>query len=308
MLTFMKYIHLLVFLVITTLLLPSITQSAEPPSGPVADERFSLENLVVALKPDKNPDKMLEEKKALKDYFSTRLNCPVKVIIPLSTAVIIEGMANKTIDLAYLSSTGAFKALDLEIADPLLAGEINGKTYYLSYWVGLKTKPYKGVGDLRGQPIAFASRTSTSGFLIPMWDLYKKGYIESGEGPEQFFGPGNVYYGVGYVSAIERVFAGEAEAAAVSYYVLDKDKHLSLQQRGKLKMIASQGPVPTHTLAVRRSLDPKDKALLKHVLLSLNQENPELRDKVFTSKLVEIDPQEHLRVTREALEFIAEIN
>ena len=299
---------LFLFSLITTLLFSSFVIGAvEPSLESVTERQLSLDNLVIALKPDKNPDKMLEEKKALENYFSARLGCPVDVIIPLSTAVIIQGMANGTIDLAYLSSTGAVSALDRDIADPFLAGEIDGKTYYFSYWVGLKTAPYQNVEALKGKPIAFASRTSTSGFLIPMWDLYQKDYLTVGEGPEHFFGAENVYYGVGYVSAIERVLSGEAEAAAVSYYVLDKGRHLSPEQRAQLKKIASQGPVPTHVIAVRRSLEPQDKALLKDMLLSLNQENPELRDKVFNSKLVEVNPEEHLRVTREALEFVAEI-
>ncbi len=303
----MRLIRLLILLLIVTILLPLVTRAVE--SGPdfVADKGFSLGKLVIALKPDKNPDKMLEEKGSLEKYFSTRLGCPVEVIIPLSTAVIIEGIANGSIDLAYLSSTGAVKALDRGVADILSAGEINGHTHYPSYWVALKSKPYQSVDDLQGKPIAFASRTSTSGFLIPMWDLYKKGHISAEGGAEQFFGRGNVYYGVGYVSAIQRVLAGEAEAAAVSYYVLDKDKHLSSAQRAKLKRIASQGPVPTHTLAVRRFLKPRDKALLKAALLSLNQDNPELRDKVFTSKLVEVDAEQHLKITREALEFVSNL-
>ena len=262
-------------------------------------------NITIALKPDKNPDRLLEEKSALETYLSGELSRPVKVIIPLSSAVITTGFANGSIDLGFLSSTEAAKAVNSGVADLLLAGEIDGNTHYLSYWISLKEKPYTSIEELRGKPIAFSSRTSTSGFLIPAWDLFKRNLITQDEGPEGFFGEGNVFYGVGYVSAAEKVLSGEAEAAAVSHYVLDEDRYLTPEQRSRLRMVASQGPVPTHTLSIRRTLDSSIRALLKEVLLQMNRDNAELRDLVFNSKLVEVDSEEHLRVTQEALSIVS---
>jgi phosphonate transport system substrate-binding protein len=270
----------------------------------VAADTVSLAKVVVALKPDKDPEQMLQERKSLQDYLSGKLGKPVEVIVPLSSAVIIEGFANGTIDLGYLSATDVINAKKAQAADVLLAGEIDGKNSYRSYWLTLKEKPYSSVADLRGKPVAFASKTSTSGFVIPMWDLKEKGLI-SKPNPEEFFGTGNVFYGTGYVSAVERVFAGQAEAAAVSYYVLDKDKHLTAEQRAKLKKVTDQGPVPTHVIAVRSSISEADRALLEKALLSLNEgEGTQLRDKLFTSKLVKVDAEKHLSSLRSAIEFL----
>ena len=269
---------------------------------------LTLEKLVVALKPDKNPDQMLEEKKNLGKCLEENLNREIEVMIPMSSAVIIEGLANGTIDIGYLSSTGMSRAVERGVAEILLANEIDGKPYYLSYWVALKDSTYTRVEDLRSKPIAFSSRTSTSGFIIPAWDLYKKGLIESAGHPEDFFGDGNVYYGVGYVSAVNRVLEGQVEAAAVSYYVLDKDKHLSANERARLKMVASQGPVPSHVIAIRKSIDSDDRSLIKQALLTMNAEHPDLRDKVFTSKLVEVDADAHLAPIREALNFVSRMH
>ena len=100
---------------------------------------------------------------------------------------------------------------------------------------------------------------------------------------------------------------GEAEAAAVSYYVLDKDKHLSAEQRAKLKKVAEQGPVPTHVIAVRASISAEDREALRKALDSMNDPaNTTLRDNVFTSKLVPVDAEKHLGPLREALNFVGE--
>jgi len=262
----------------------------------------STQKIVVALKPDKNPDQMMAERESLQKYLSEKLGKPVEVIIPLSGAVINEGFANGTIDIGYVSGNDLINAKDAEL---LLVGEINGNTTYKSYWLALKEKPYSKVEDLRDKRIAFASKTSTSGFVIPLWDLRRKNLVSEKADPEEFFGKGNVFYGTGYVSAVERVLSGEAEAAAVSYYVLDENKHLTGEQRAKLTKVAEQGDVPTHIIAIRKTLTGADRDKLKSALLAMNEgSSTDLRDKLFTSKLVEANQEEHLRPLREALAVV----
>jgi phosphonate transport system substrate-binding protein len=254
--------------------------------------------VVIALKPDKNPDAMVAERKDLENFFSEQLKMKAKVIVPMSGAVIQEGLANGTIDLAYVSGMEMIKAD--KIADLLLATKIKGKTSYESYWVTLKEKNYASIKDLKGKPVSFASRTSTSGYLIPVFDLVTKNLLQKGKNPEEFFGKGNVNFGTGYVSAIERVLSGEVEAAAVSDYVILGDKHLTTEQKAKLKVLQAQGPVPSHLLAVRKNLDAKTKKDLEKALLSLNQ-NPALRDRLFTAELTSTTKEKQLANLREAL-------
>ncbi len=294
----LKYI----FLILASLLLSACGElPTANNAGNTAANTSSAGKVVIALKPDKNPDQMVAERGTLEKYLSEKLGRPVEVIIPLSAAVINEGFANGTIDLGYLSANDLINAKEAEL---LLVGELNGKTTYKSYWLSLKEKPYTSVADLKGKPIAFASKTSTSGFVIPLWDLRQKGLVSETANPEEFFGAGNVFYGTGYVSAVERVLNGQAEAAAVSYYVLDENKHLTDEQRGKLKKVAEQGDVPTHIIAVRKSITGSERDRLKQALLSMNEGNTELRDKLFTSILVETDQESHLRPLRDALSVV----
>ena len=130
--------------------------------------------------------------------------------------------------------------------------------------------------------------------------MMKKGLI----GPEyaltDFFSL--TLYGTGYVSAVEKVLSGEVEAAAVSDYVFKGDnRYLSDEQKAKLRIIQEQGPVPAHTLCARSSLSPSDLKVLQRSFLSMNDENPELRDRIFNGKLVVVNQDDHLKVTREAL-------
>ncbi len=267
-------------------------------------EELSLEKVVVALKPDKDPDRMLAEREELGEILAKNFGKPVEVIVPTSAAVIVEGMRNGTIDVAYVSSTEMVNARDNDAATLLLAGEIEGQPYYKSYWLSLKEKPYAKVEDLKGKPIAFSSRTSTSGFLIPMVDLHKKGLIGDDADPESFFGEGNVSYGIGYVSAVERVLSGEAEAAAVSYYVFDEDEYLTDEQRAKLKIVAEQGPVPTHVIAASSKLSDADREIIKQGLLALRDSGTEIDEDVFSAELIEVDADEHLAPVEAAMKLL----
>jgi len=267
----------------------------------LASARLMAADFVIALKPDKNPDVMLGERKNLSAALVEKLGGEVEVIVPTSGAVILEGLVNGSIDAGYLSAADMVHARRAGAAELLLVGEIDGRRSYSSYWLALKDKPYAAVEDLRGKPVAFASRTSTSGYLIPLVDLHNRGLVK--KDPAEFFGSGNVWFGTGYASAVERVLAGEAEAAAVSDYVLDKDKHLTAEQRAQLKVVARQGPVPTHVIAVSAKLDAEKRDRLRAALLSLGESHPALRDAVFTSPLVKADPGEHLAPVERALDF-----
>ena len=275
--------------VLFAVVLPAFTEDLAP-------------EVVVALKPDKDPDKMFSERTALAEALGAAIGRPVKVIIPLSSAVIVEGLSNGSIDLGYLSATDMVNARKINAADVLLVGEIDGQRHYESLWIALSDKPYKSIVDLRGQPIAFASRTSTSGYLIPLLDLKNAGLISTK--PEDLFGQGNVWYGTGYMSGIERVLAGEAEAAAVSDYVFEKDKHLTPDQKARLKVVDSQGPVPTHVLAISKRLSPDARRQLLKAVQNFSDKNPTLRDAVFTSRLVECDADAHLLPVVNAIDFV----
>jgi phosphonate transport system substrate-binding protein len=273
-------------------------------SQPEDQADASVEKFVIAMEPDKDPDAMLADRQAIEAYLSQATGRAVEAIVPMSSAVIYEGLKNGSIDVAYLSSTAAAQLMPSGAIEVLLAELIDGQPHYLSYWIALKDAPYESVADLRSQRIAYSSRTSTSGFLIPTWDLYQQGLIDLESGPQGFFGEENVFYGVGYVSAAERVLDGSAEAAAVSYYVLDEDKHLSPEQRAQLKVVDTQGPVPSHVIVVRSALSEADRELLLQSFLRMNTEATELRDRIFGSPLAPASAEEHLSTTYGALELM----
>jgi len=272
---------------------------------PIFAQAVSMGKVIVALKPDKDPDRMLAERQALAEVLGREFGKPVEVIVPTSAAVITEGLKNGTIDLAHVSATETVTIRDAGAGDVLLAGERDGVPSYKSYWVSLAEKSYNSVEDLRGKAIAFSSRTSTSGYLIPMVDLLDRGLI-NGADAEEFFGKGNVVFGAGYVSAVERVLRREVEAAAVSYYVLDEGNYLTEDQRKLLKKVTEQGPVPTHVIALSSRVSPEDRAILKAGLMNLKKSATKTSDAIFSADLIEVDADTHLAPVEKALSLLGQ--
>ena len=115
--------------------------------------------MIIALKANKNPEKMLAEKYDLEKYLSAKLNRQVEVIIPTDQATVVESFRNGTLDLGYLSSTDAARNL-IRKQLPSFGTSQNGETNYDSIWLSLKDKPYKSIEDLKDKPVAFASRSA----------------------------------------------------------------------------------------------------------------------------------------------------
>jgi phosphonate transport system substrate-binding protein len=279
-------------LILSSLLAVAATASA-------AD--LGLTKVIIALKPDKNPEAMSAERTALTTALGTALGVPVEAIIPTSAAVLNEGMANGTIDLGWLSATDVAKLPAPRPVAVLLVAQLKGRTTYDSVWLARADRPYTSIADLKDKPVAFASKTSTSGGTVPLNDLVEKGLVDPAAGPEGYFGRGNVWFGTGYVSAVERVLSGDSEAAAVSDYVFLGDKHLTPEQKSQLKVIATQGPVPTHVLAVRSALTAAQRASLAGAMGTLDAG---LRDKIFGGPLVAVDEAQHLAPIAKALDTV----
>ena len=268
----------------------------------IKPDGLSLQKVIIALKANKSPEKMLAEKQELEKISSQQIKKEVEVIIPTDSATVVESFRNGTLDLGYLSSTDAARNLDQETASILLVHLKNGQPHYQSVWLTLKDKLYKSINDLKNKPVAFASRSSTSGYLIPTLDLFKRGLVGENRSLTDFFS--QTIYGNGYVSAVEKVLSGEVEAAAVSDYVFSGDnKYLTDEQKDQLKVLQTQGPVPAHTLCIRSSISESDRKIFETVFLQFNQDAPSLRDRIFNGELIVVDQDEHLKVTRDALDF-----
>ena len=287
-------------LLIYLIFFSSCGEDPEGDYGSGSDRELSLKKVTVALKATDHPEKLLAVKDALENFLSQKIKRVVEITIPSSPASVSESFRTGETDVGYLSPTEAAHNLQLGTASLLLARTENGNPHYKSIWVCKKEKEFSSVMDLKGKAVAFASRSSEAGYLIPAWDLVKKGLIGPRLSLTDYFT--QVLYCKGDAFAVKKVLSGEVEAAAIAEYGLQgRTEALTKGQQSQLKIFQKQGPVPTAVLCVRSSLSSTDRKLLKEAFLSINVDNPELCNRAFRGELEVVDEREHLKVILEAI-------
>jgi phosphonate transport system substrate-binding protein len=132
-----------------------------------------------------NEKDRMQRYEAFKVYMAKELATPVEIFTASSYDGVIQALAGKQVEFAFLGSS-AYAAAWSETkgaVEPLLARrESDGSTGYFSVVVVRCDSPYKKIEDLKGKVLAFADPDSTSGYAVPYFNLRKQGYT-----PETFF-------------------------------------------------------------------------------------------------------------------------
>jgi phosphonate transport system substrate-binding protein len=264
-------------------------------SGPVG-------TLTFAFQPQENPDGLQLDVERFAEFVGERTNHDVEVFLPTNYASVVEALRSGNADVAYFSGLPYLHAHEKAGAQLLVVEERDGNPYYYSQWYALADSDIEELSDLEGRSIAFTSPSSTSGFLFPLAEVIDQGLLARGGDPQSFFD--NVLYAGGYQQALMALVNGRVEAAAASDYALQT--YLSEEEQAKLKVIARQGPVPTHGLAIHPDIDAELKEAIRDALLELNEEeHRELLTSVYgAEKLVVQDHDEHVSALRHAYELV----
>ncbi len=125
--------------------------------------------------------------KPLESLLKKELGIPVKVTVSTSNNALVEAMSSHQVDVGFLPPDAYVLAHKRKIADVLLqakrygydepSGKMN-KTLmdkYRAMVVVKKGSKIKSWKDLKGKKIAVQESSSTSGYVYPVAELYKKG-------------------------------------------------------------------------------------------------------------------------------------
>ena len=245
-------------------------------------------------------------------FLSKELGIPVKAQVGDETAAVEALRANRS-DVAFLSSRPALKAEQLANSRLYLAEvrkNYSGRYTYNSIFVvpnnsQLKSKnsPKATLEQLRGKTIAFTSPTSGSGFIFPVSELVKQGFVPNRDRLDAFFS--KVSYGGNYSKALDAVVRGQADVAVVSEYALFPP-YLAAENRDKVRILHKISGVPAHGIVIDDDVPVIIREKLINALLKLNKsDNNQLLTSLYNStELVRVDHDRHLKPVREALKNV----
>lgn len=249
---------------------------------------------------------------AVAKFLSQELKMPVEAIVADDTAAVEALRANRA-DVAFLSSRPALKAEQLTNAKMYLAEvrpNYSGGNTYRSVMVVPNNSPLQPQGSakqtleqLRGKKIAFTSPTSGSGFIFPVSELVKQGFVPNRDRLDSFFG--QVSYGDNYSGALQAVLRGQADVAAVSEYAL-KPPHITEAESKQLRVLYAIPGVPAHGVVFDDDVPAAMRENAINAMLKLNQpeNNQMLRSLYNSTGLVKVDGDRHLQPMEQALKNV----
>ncbi len=223
--------------------------------------------LRVSAIPDEAPTELQRKFAPLGKYLAAQTGMKV-VFTPVSDyAAVVEALATKKIDLAWL---GGFTFVQAKVrtkgtAIPIVQREEDARftSKFITADPGIKS-----LADLKGKTFAFGAPSSTSGSLMPRFFLQ-----QAGLDPEKDFK--RIAYSGAHDATAAFVAAGKAEAGVLNASVWDKLVETGKVDTDKLHVFATTPPYFDYNWTVRGDLDPVLVRKLTDAFLKLDPAKPE---------------------------------
>lgn len=236
-----------------------------------------------------------------KDVMAKRLGVPVELYPASDYAGVMQGLISKNLEYAGLGSSG-YAGIYIqapEAVEPLVTTQqVDDSIGYYSVLYVRADSPYKSVDDLKGKSLAFADPNSTSGYLVPSFELKESGYK-----PEEFFG--RTGFAGGHEQGVVAVLNKQYDAGVTwTSGIGDYDKGYSagnltkMVEKGALNMkdirilwksnLISNGPN-----VVRKDLPQELKEMVKTALMELPTTDKDCFEKTEGGKVKAYVPITH---------------
>ncbi|AZN36785.1 putative selenate ABC transporter substrate-binding protein [Iodobacter ciconiae] len=225
------------------------------------------EVLRVSAIPDESPTELQRKFSPLGKYLEAELGIKVQFVPVTDYAAVVEALAGKRIDLAWLGGFTFVQANKRGKVTPLVQREEDA--HFTSKFITANSS-INSLNDLRGKAFAFAfgSASSTSGHLMPRYFIESKGID-----PDKDFKGLPAYSGT-HDATVAWVASGKVDAGALNASVWDKLVEQKKVDPSKVRVFYTTPPFFDYNWTIRADLDASVAARLKAAFLKLDAKNP----------------------------------
>jgi phosphonate transport system substrate-binding protein len=178
----------------------------------------------------------------LSEYITKEFGVPVELYPASDYAGVQQSLLAGTVESAHLgaSAYAGIYLQDPEAVEPLLTeAQVDGSTGYFAGMYALKSSGITSIEDMQGRSLAFADPNSTSGYLVPNFELNRAGFKT--EGPDAHFG--RVGFSGGHEQGIVAVLNGQYDAAVT--WISGQGTFEEGYTRGMLRNMVDKGALDT---------------------------------------------------------------
>jgi phosphonate transport system substrate-binding protein len=233
------------------------------------------DTLRISAIPDEAPTELQRKFKPLGEYLEKETGYKVQFTPVSDYAAVVEGLAAKKIDMAWL---GGFTFVQAKLRTQDMQG--GGVTpivqraedeKFLSKFIVPADSTARSLADLKGKNFAFGSPASTSGHLMPRHFLLKDGI-----NPDKDFR--NVAFSGAHDATVAFVASGKADAGVLNASVMDKLIEKGDANARRVRVIATTPPYYDYNWTVRPGMDAALTKKLTDAFLKLDPANPAHKD------------------------------
>jgi phosphonate transport system substrate-binding protein len=223
--------------------------------------------LRVSAIPDEAPSELQRKFKPLGEYLKAKTGMDVQFTPVTDYAAVVEGLATRKIDLAWL---GGFTFVQARLrtdgqAVPIVQRAEDEK--FTSRFIVPLDSPIKSVAELKGHTFVFGAPSSTSGSLMPRYFLQQQGIV-----PERDFK--TVAFSGAHDATVAFVASGRADAGVLNASVMDKLVEAKNPNAEKVRVLATTPTFYDYNWTVRPGLDPVLAKKLADAFLALDPARP----------------------------------
>ena len=267
-----------------------------------SQQGVDVSELTIGFIPIEKADELTPKAESLEKFLEEKMpGVDFKIVVPNNYETIIEGMKFGHIDAAFMDTGPAWIAHNRAGAEAVLAEVVKGKVnYQATVWTKSDNDSINSLEDTLGKKVAFTSITGSSGFVRPMGTLVTQGHINV-EGDDIIALEAalansfeNYTFAGGYKAALQLLLNDHVDVAFGSD--IAPKKYLDPVDQGKLKVVDTIGPVPSHVFMVSSEMSDGTKAALVSALVELNyaENNQILRNLYGAEALLPTSTEMHI--------------
>ena len=214
------------------------------PSSAFSEWRQEVKEFKIGLSGGENEADRLKNYECYRAYLEEKLNIPVKFYPASDVAGIIHGLLGKTIDYASVgpSAYAAIYIDDPDSIEPVVTvRESDGSDGYKSAIYVRSDSNIYSLADLEGRSMGWSDPNTTSGYLVPSFELYQRGL-----NPSEFFS--RTGFAGGHEQAVISVLNGQYDAGAT--WVSGQGAVEEGYSRGMLRNMVKKGLLDMSKLRV----------------------------------------------------------
>ena len=206
--------------------------------------------------------------KPLAAYLSKKLGREVRLRTVDTWEGLAKSLAAGETDFSLMGPWGYVLANHQAGADVVATILYDGKPEYFAIMVTGPNSGINKIDDMKGKTFAFGDKGSTSGYLIPSHEFFKRGLD-----PEKFF---SKVINTKHQAIETQITRGELDAGADYNRNRDAMIEQGLIKAADSRIIWTSAPLPNDAFAVSADI-AKDKALMAKLTLALEEIGAELK-------------------------------